>query len=342
MPTPRPTADVMPDLRGLSAREALRALTKLGMTARMAGDGFVLEQSPAAGSALGTADACIAEAGTASGCRSPRRCAAVTLGALLRAVAERAAVPRRDRAGSCPARVAACATCRAIAYDSRTVAPGSVFVALRGLHADGARVRARRRGARRRRSSSPRRPRRPGLRCAVAAGERRPARARRARRRVLRRSEPRAALVGVTGTNGKTTTTYLLAVDLRGRRRDVRAHRHYRLSRSAIMRPTRPGRRPKRRTCSACCARWCRAGRGACVIEVSSHALALRRADHLRFAAGDLHQPDARPPRFPPRHGGLLRGQAAAVRAAAGRRVRRVEPRRPRAAPRSRPPRRGP
>ena len=51
--------DVMPDLRGLSAREALRALTKIGMTARMSGDGFVLEQSPAAGSALGTVDACI-------------------------------------------------------------------------------------------------------------------------------------------------------------------------------------------------------------------------------------------------------------------------------------------
>ena len=45
--------DVMPDLRGLSAREALRTLTRLGMTARMTGDGVVLEQSPAAGSALG-------------------------------------------------------------------------------------------------------------------------------------------------------------------------------------------------------------------------------------------------------------------------------------------------
>jgi hypothetical protein len=55
--------DVMPDLRGLSAREALRALTKIGMTARMSGDGFVLEQSPAAGSALGTVDACIIKLG---------------------------------------------------------------------------------------------------------------------------------------------------------------------------------------------------------------------------------------------------------------------------------------
>ena len=41
----------MPDLRGLSAREALRTLTRLGMTARMTGDGVVLEQAPAAGDA---------------------------------------------------------------------------------------------------------------------------------------------------------------------------------------------------------------------------------------------------------------------------------------------------
>ena len=53
----------MPDLRGLSAREALRALTNLGMTARMTGDGSVLEQAPAAGSALGTADACVIKLG---------------------------------------------------------------------------------------------------------------------------------------------------------------------------------------------------------------------------------------------------------------------------------------
>ncbi len=55
--------DLMPDLRGLSAREALRALTKLGMTARMSGDGFVLEQSPAAGTALGATDACVIKLG---------------------------------------------------------------------------------------------------------------------------------------------------------------------------------------------------------------------------------------------------------------------------------------
>jgi cell division protein FtsI (penicillin-binding protein 3) len=49
---------VMPDLRGLSARDAVRALMKIGMTARMTGDGFVLEQTPAAGSALAPGAAC--------------------------------------------------------------------------------------------------------------------------------------------------------------------------------------------------------------------------------------------------------------------------------------------
>jgi membrane peptidoglycan carboxypeptidase len=40
----------VPDLRGLSAREAVRALVKLGLNARATGDGFVVSQSPAAGS----------------------------------------------------------------------------------------------------------------------------------------------------------------------------------------------------------------------------------------------------------------------------------------------------
>jgi membrane peptidoglycan carboxypeptidase len=43
---------VMPDLRGLSAREAIRILTAAGMTAQMSGDGFVITQSPAAGAPL--------------------------------------------------------------------------------------------------------------------------------------------------------------------------------------------------------------------------------------------------------------------------------------------------
>lgn len=42
----------LPDLRGLSAREALRELARLGLSARMQGTGVVVEQTPPAGSPL--------------------------------------------------------------------------------------------------------------------------------------------------------------------------------------------------------------------------------------------------------------------------------------------------
>jgi membrane peptidoglycan carboxypeptidase len=43
------TAAVFPDLRGLSARDALRTLAQLGMTARLNGTGIVVRQLPQAG-----------------------------------------------------------------------------------------------------------------------------------------------------------------------------------------------------------------------------------------------------------------------------------------------------
>jgi cell division protein FtsI (penicillin-binding protein 3) len=42
----------VPDLHGMSAREAVRTLVKLGMTARVSGDGVVSSQTPAAGSPI--------------------------------------------------------------------------------------------------------------------------------------------------------------------------------------------------------------------------------------------------------------------------------------------------
>ncbi len=41
---------LMPDVRGLSARRALKLLSNIGMTARMSGSGLVVQQSPEAGS----------------------------------------------------------------------------------------------------------------------------------------------------------------------------------------------------------------------------------------------------------------------------------------------------
>ena len=49
---------LMPDVRGLSAREAVRTLTAAGVAARMNGDGFVVDQFPAAGSPLQPGESC--------------------------------------------------------------------------------------------------------------------------------------------------------------------------------------------------------------------------------------------------------------------------------------------
>ena len=60
-------------------------------------------------------------------------------------------------------------------------------------------------------------------------------------------------------------------------------------------------------------------GCGACVMEVSSHALSLRRVDGDPVRRARLHESDARPSRLPLEHGGLLRREAAAVRDGTGR-----------------------
>ncbi len=46
------SASVFPDLRGLGARDGLRMLARLGMTARLQGAGIVVEQEPVAGSPI--------------------------------------------------------------------------------------------------------------------------------------------------------------------------------------------------------------------------------------------------------------------------------------------------
>jgi cell division protein FtsI (penicillin-binding protein 3) len=50
---------LMPDLRGLGAREALKSLTRAGLTGRIAGDGVVVEQSPLPGTVLTRGDAAL-------------------------------------------------------------------------------------------------------------------------------------------------------------------------------------------------------------------------------------------------------------------------------------------
>jgi UDP-N-acetylmuramoyl-L-alanyl-D-glutamate--2,6-diaminopimelate ligase len=171
-----------------------------------------------------------------------------------------------------------------IAYDSRQAAPGSLFVALRGLQADGAAFArdAVRRGALAVIADTP-----PADAVEVPwlrVDDARLALAALANEFYGRPSE-RLTLVGITGTNGKTTTSYLLAAifDAAGIRCGRIGTVGYRIGqREYEAARTTPEAPELQRMLRDMLAQGC----GACVMEVSSHALVLRRADHLRFAAG--------------------------------------------------------
>ena len=196
----------------------------------------------------------------------------------------------------------------ALAYDSRARRAGdAVLLRAAASRADGhdfaaGAVERRRRGAGRRAAARARRARRSLVADARAAMA--PVAA-----ALLRRPDRAScAWSGITGTNGKTTTAFLVRADARGGRasqcgllgtvkqvvggasEDGRAH---------DARGDRPAARPSRAMLEA--------GDGACAMEVSSHALALHRADAIHFDGRGLHQPDPGPPRLPRRHGGLLR-----------------------------------
>ena len=171
-----------------------------------------------------------------------------------------------------------------IAFDSRAVRPGNVFVALKGLHADGAFFahQAIERGAVAVVSEQP--PASPaGVPWAIVED----ARLALALLACAFYGHPSAAMqvVGITGTNGKTTTAYLVAAvfeaagipcgilgtvvckvggDLRDATRTT----------------------PEAPQVQAMLREMVAAGCGACAMEVSSHALSLRRVDGTTFAAG--------------------------------------------------------
>ena len=174
--------------------------------------------------------------------------------------------------------------CTGVAYDSRSVTPGTVFVALRGLKKDGAEFAEQ----------------------AIAAGaaavvcER--AAAGRANVPWISVADARLALallaaefnghpsqqmrvVGITGTNGKTTTAYLLSAILEaaGIKCGLMGTVLYRLG-GRDFEATRTT--PEAPDVQAFMREMVNSGCGACVMEVSSHALALKRVDGIRFAAG--------------------------------------------------------
>jgi UDP-N-acetylmuramoyl-L-alanyl-D-glutamate--2,6-diaminopimelate ligase len=171
----------------------------------------------------------------------------------------------------------------AISYDSRQATAGSVFVALRGLQTDGTAF-ARDAVARGAIAVVSEAPPPPGVdvywlqvsdgRLALAALA------------AAFYGDPshELRLVGITGTNGKTTTSYLLgaifeAAGMPCGRIGTVAHRiGPREIDAARTTPEAPELQQMLRDMVS-------DGGRACVMEVSSHALALRRADHLHFAA---------------------------------------------------------
>ena len=171
-----------------------------------------------------------------------------------------------------------------VTHDSRAAAAGTVFVALKGLKADGTAFAkeaiARGASAVVTEAEPPVGAPVPWLKVADA----------RLALAVLAaefhgRPSEQLTLVGITGTNGKTTTSYVLASIFEaagitcGRIGTVGYRVGNREFTSARTTPEAPELQRMLRDMVA-------QGCGACVMEVSSHALVLRRADHLRFAAG--------------------------------------------------------
>ena len=171
-----------------------------------------------------------------------------------------------------------------VAYDSRRVTDSAVFVALKGLKADGLDFvpEAIRRGAALIVSESARPDgldvpwvvvRDGRLALALIGAE------------VHGHPSREIPVIGVTGTNGKTTTTYLLAaiLDAAGRSAGVMGTVHYKIGQVAreAARTT-----PEASDVQALLRQMVDAGNRSCVMEVSSHALSLRRVDGVRFAAG--------------------------------------------------------
>jgi UDP-N-acetylmuramoyl-L-alanyl-D-glutamate--2,6-diaminopimelate ligase len=173
---------------------------------------------------------------------------------------------------------------RGIAYDSRHVKAGEVFVALKGAHADGTAFarEAVERGAIAVVSDQPPPPgvaapwidvsdARLSLALLAAAFYRHPS--------------AEMQVVGVTGTNGKTTTAHLIAsiFDAALIPCGLLGTVGYRVAgamREAIHTT------PEAPDVQALLREMVDAGCGACAMEVSSHALSLRRVDGLTFAAG--------------------------------------------------------
>jgi UDP-N-acetylmuramoyl-L-alanyl-D-glutamate--2,6-diaminopimelate ligase len=171
-----------------------------------------------------------------------------------------------------------------VAYDSRAVVPGQIFVALKGVHADGAAFvrQAVERGAIGVVSEHP-----APLETAVAWEQVTDARLALAvlAAAYYRHPSDEMRVIGITGTNGKTTTAYLVASIFEAARVKcgVLGTVAYRIG-DEVREATHTT--PEAPDVQQLLREMVDKGCGACAMEVSSHALALRRVDGTTFSAG--------------------------------------------------------
>jgi UDP-N-acetylmuramoyl-L-alanyl-D-glutamate--2,6-diaminopimelate ligase len=205
----------------------------------------------------------------------------MTVGELLRALALR--LPPSERPEMLADAAAVDVPCTGVTYDSRRVRPGCVFVALRGEKADGLTFvpQAIAGGA----AAIVAEP-------AMPAGQRLPWAVVKNARLALALlaaeffGDPsrQMQVIGITGTNGKTTTSYLLNAifEAAGTRCGLMGTVAYRIGDQAFA-ATRTT--PEAPEVQGFMRQMVDAGCGACVMEVSSHALALHRVDGIEFKA---------------------------------------------------------
>ena len=174
--------------------------------------------------------------------------------------------------------------CSGVTHDSRQVTPGSVFVALKGFKSDGIDFAPRAIASGAAAIVAERVPDSPSSVPWIVVGDARLALALLAAERFGHPSREMQVL-GITGTNGKTTTGYLASAifEAAGIACGLMGTVTYRVGARefAATRTT-----PEAPDVQALMRQMVDAGCGACVMEVSSHALALRRVDGITFAAG--------------------------------------------------------
>lgn len=206
----------------------------------------------------------------------------MTVDALLAALERELPADRRPPAAGTGSR--ALERARGVTHDSRQAAPGWIFVALRGLKADGVAFapQAIANGAAAVVAEAP-----PGSGVTVPWVVVKDARLALAVLAAEFHGHPsrRMRVVGITGTNGKTTTSYLVSAifEAAGVRCGLMGTVAYRIGTREIE-ATRTT--PEAPDVQRMLREMADAGCEACAMEVSSHALALRRVDGTRFAAG--------------------------------------------------------